>query len=175
LRNACRTVTHLRCRSSHAPAGVARARGRCAGVGVAAQGEERAQRSAASLFSRASRAHVAGGSRVGWRIAALIDWWPCALSRYVDPEGFLKADRSDTLPCSVPPPCSSSKRAQPLSYDGICVACSGITLQADEQGATRPRACISASMYTFASMRLEPRHAHLSFHAAFLGYYTAAV
>jgi hypothetical protein len=76
------------------------------------------------------RAHVAGGSRVGWRIAALIDWWPCALSRYVDPEGFLKADRSDTLPCSVPPPCSSSKRAQPLSYDGICAARSGITLQA---------------------------------------------
>lgn len=46
------------------------------------------------------------GSRVGSRIAALIDWWPCPLSRYVDPEGFLKADdRSDKVPCSVPPPC----------------------------------------------------------------------
>jgi hypothetical protein len=62
-------------------------------------------------------------------IAALIDW-PWALLRYVDPEGlqWLKADRPDEVPCAALPPCFSSKRAQPLRHDGICVSCSGITL-----------------------------------------------
>jgi hypothetical protein len=53
---------------------------------------------------------------------------PWVLSRYVDPEGFLKADRPDRARCSAPPLRFSSKRAQPLRHDGISVPCSGIIL-----------------------------------------------
>lgn len=74
---------------------------------------------------------LSGSSCVGLLIDALIDW-PCRLSRYGDPEGSLKADRLNKVPCSVPPPCSSSNHAQPLRYDGIWIASSGITLNAEQ-------------------------------------------
>lgn len=51
---------------------------------------------------------------------ALIDW-PYGRTHHVDPEGFLKADRLDKVPRSVPPLCFSSKQAHPLRHDGIRV------------------------------------------------------